>query len=139
MAISAHEGSIFKNEKENQYSLNDYKNRYYNESLADLVKNVSEKDRIIEYNGQLFQQINPIFLDPRPSGPLDYRAHFFAPQKNLLGKTVSTFLFNNLVIWLMTAVLYVTLYFEWLRKLINSFDGLASGVTTSKPETSKKK
>jgi len=30
--------------------------------------------------------------------------------------------FNNVVIWLMTLLLYVTLYFEWLRKLINSFD-----------------
>jgi hypothetical protein len=110
--------------KSNPYSLNELKNRYYNESLADLVKNVSEKDRIIEYEGKLYQQINPIFVDPRPAGPLDYRAHFFAPQKNLLGSMVSTFLFNNIVIWVMTVLLYVTLYFEWLRKLISSFESV---------------
>ena len=86
-AVAAREAVIFKleNEKDSNYKLNEYKNKYYNESLADLVKNVSEKERIIEYDGQLFQQINPIFLDPKPNGPLDYRAHFFAPQKNLFG------------------------------------------------------
>ena len=120
------EAAIFKyeNEKGSDYDINRYKDRYYNESLADLVKNVDEKERIIEYEGQLYQQINPIFIDPRPSGPLDYRAHFFAPKKHLLGTDVSTFLFNNIIIWIMTVMLYVTLYFELLRKLINSFEGL---------------
>jgi hypothetical protein len=88
------------------------------------VRNVSEKERLIEYEGKLYQQINPIFLDPKPSGVLDYRAHFFAPEKNLFGQTISTFLFNNLVIWAMTVLLYLTLYFELLRKLVNAFDGM---------------
>ncbi|MCI0751049.1 MAG: ATP-binding cassette domain-containing protein [Flammeovirgaceae bacterium] len=113
--------AFFENEKDFGYNLNDYKNKYYNESLADLVKNVKEQNRILEYNGELIQQINPIFLDPKPSGPLDYRAQFFAPEKNLLGTPVGTFWFNILVIWLMTLTLYITLYFELLRKLIDSF------------------
>jgi ABC-type multidrug transport system ATPase subunit len=122
--VATREGEMTKIEKANAngYTLNEIKNRYYNESLADLVKNVSEKDRIIEYEGRLYQQINPIFVDPKPKGPLDYRAHFFAPQKNLLGSMVSTFIFNNLIIWLMTIILYITLYFELLRKLVNSFE-----------------
>lgn len=124
MTVARREAIIFKMEsdKASGYSLNEAKNQYYNESLADLVKNVSEKERIIEYQGKLYQQINPIFVDPKPKGPLDYRAHFFAPQKNLFNTTVSTFLFNNLVIWLMTILLYLTLYFELLKKLINSFE-----------------
>ncbi len=65
---------------------------------------------------------------------MDYRAHFFAPQKNLFGATVSTFLFNNVVIWFMTVLLYVTLYFELLRKLINSFDGLPGKLTLAQGE-----
>jgi hypothetical protein len=123
----------------NSLSLNEIKNRYYNESLADLVKNVSEKDRIIEFEGKLYQQINPIFVDPKPSNALDYRAHFFAPQKNLFGKSVSTFLFNNLVIWLMTILLYLTLYFEWLRKLINSFERMPGKVNLPGMNLLKKK
>ena len=140
-AVAAREAVIYtyENEKGSNYRLNTYKNKYYNESLADLVRNVSEKDRIVEYEGQLIQQINPIFLDPKPKSPLDYRAHFFAPQKNLAGATVSTFLFNNVVIWIMTVLLYITLYFELLRKLISSFDQLPGKMSMNKADGLKKK
>ena len=107
-------------ENQGDYNLNENKNVFFNESLADLVMNVSEKDRIIEYDGELVQQINPIFLDPRPTSAIDYRTHFFSPKKNLLGAQVSTFWFNALVIWIMTVILYVALYFEFLRKLVTS-------------------
>jgi hypothetical protein len=106
------------------YKLNESKNKYFNESLSDLVRNVSVKDRIIEFNGQLIQQINPVFIEPQPSGIFDYRAHFFAPSKNLLGNQVSTFLFNTLVIWLMTLCLYITLYFELIRKALTFFGNI---------------
>ncbi|MEO7988582.1 MAG: ATP-binding cassette domain-containing protein [Chryseolinea sp.] len=140
-AVAAREKVIFnlESDKSEDYKLNDYKNRYFNESLADLVQNISEKNRILEYNGQLFQQINPIFLSPNPKGPLDYRAHFFAPEKNLFGQTISTYTFNMLVIWLMTIVLYITLYFELMRKLINSFDKVPGKVNLPKVGLPKKK
>jgi len=139
-AVAGREAVIFKMESEKgaNYKINEYKDRFYNESLADLVKNVDEKERIIEFDGHLYQQINPIFIDPRPSGPLDYRAHFFAPQKNLFGTVVSTFLFNNIIIWIMTVLLYITLYFELLRKLINSFDGLPGKMSEAKDGAPKK-
>lgn len=139
-AVAYREKLIYnrENEKGSNYNLNEYKNRYFNESLADLVTNVSEKERIIEYEGQLVQQINPIYLDPKPNSALDYRAHFFAPVKNLFGSMISTFWFNILVIWIMTVVLYVTLYFEWLKKLVNSFDKMP-GVNLPKVTLAKKK
>jgi ABC-type multidrug transport system ATPase subunit len=140
-AVAAKEKIMFQKEavKGSDYNLNTYKNRYYNESLADLVTNVSEKERIIEYDGQLVQQINPIFLDPQPSGPFDYRAHFFAPKKNLFGSMVSTFWFNVLIIWIMTFVLYLTLYFELLKKLVESFDRIPGKINLPKVSFSKKK
>ncbi len=141
LAVSAREGVIYKmeNEKGADYKLNDSKNKYFNESLADLVQNISEKNRILEYNGQLFQQINPIFLSPSPKSPLDYRAHFFAPEKKMFGQTLSTYFFNMLVIWLMTIMLYITLYFELLRKLINSFDNVPGKVSLPKISLPKNK
>lgn len=106
-------------DRDQPVDLNLYKNAYYNESLADLVKNIKEKERIIEFEGELIQQINPVFLDPEPAGPLDYRAQFFAPTKNLFGSMVSTYYFNILVIWAMTLVLYIMLYFELFKKGID--------------------
>ena len=82
--------------------------------------NVAEKDRIIEYNGELIQQINPIFNEPKnPLHFFDYRAQFFAPTKYFAGTYLSTYTFNLIVIWFMTILLYVTLYFEALRKGLN--------------------
>jgi hypothetical protein len=122
-AVAARDKAILARENmADDYKFNEYKDRYYNESLADLVTNIAEKNRVIEYQGSLVQQINPIFQEPNPSGPLDYRAHFFAPKKNLFGAMVSTFWFNVMVIWIMSIFLYITLYFELLKKFINSFD-----------------
>lgn len=122
-AVAAREKVLFDKEKNGggRYNVNEFKNRYYNESLADLVKNVKEKERIIEFDGKLIQQINPIFQDPAPHAIWDYRTPFFAPAKNLLGSTIDTYYFNILVIWCMTLFLYITLYFEVLRKLIDIF------------------
>ncbi|HEY9006369.1 MAG TPA: ATP-binding cassette domain-containing protein [Ohtaekwangia sp.] len=135
--VALREASFVQIEKQG-YNLNDMKNDYYNESLADLVKNVSEKERIIEYNGELIQQINPVFQDPKARGPLDYRAPFFAPVKKIFGLTMSTYTFDILVIWLMTIILYTTLYFEVLRKLINVFDNVPNKVNLMKADAAKK-
>ena len=105
--------------EKNNFDLNEEKNLYYNESLADLVKNVNTKERITMYRGRLVQLIDPIFQEPIPQHPLDYRTGFFFPQKYFLGFSFSTFLFNTLAIWLMTFLLYVALYFEWARKVVN--------------------
>jgi ABC transport system ATP-binding/permease protein len=121
-AVAAREKNIYEmeNAKGSHYNLADYKNKYYNESLADLVKNVSVKERIVEYRGELIQQINPVFTELNPKGPLDYRTQFFAPKKNFFGITMDTYYFNLLIIWIATFGFYITLYFELLRKLISS-------------------
>lgn len=121
--VSARELKVMAMEADSSanYKLNDYKNRFYNESLADLVTNITVKDRILEYKGQLLQQINPVYNDPEPEHALDYRTHFFAPNKHFLGIYMDTYLFNAIVIWLMTLILYITLYFELLAKAVNWF------------------
>jgi ABC transport system ATP-binding/permease protein len=102
------------------YNLNEYKNRYYNESLGDLVRNIGVKDRIIEHDSKLIQQIDPIFQVPeQPQNPLNYRAHFFAPEKYFLNIPFNTYTFNVMVIWFMSLFLYLILYLELLKNLIN--------------------
>ncbi|MDX9847242.1 MAG: ATP-binding cassette domain-containing protein [Tenuifilaceae bacterium] len=94
---------------------------YHNESIADLATKKFEKNKILQYKGELVQQYDPIYRDPIPNHRFDFRSHFFAPQKHLLGKYYDTFWFNICFIWLMTAILYITLYFETLKKLIDFF------------------
>jgi ABC transport system ATP-binding/permease protein len=105
--------------EKNGWDLNEYKNNYFNESLSDLVRNVNTLDRVTEYKGELIQQIDPIFQEIKPKNALDYRTRFFFSEKNLAGITVTTFAFDIIVIWIMSLLLYFTLYFELLRKLMN--------------------
>jgi hypothetical protein len=104
--------------EKNGVKVNDEKNTYHNESLSDMVKNVNVKDRLIEHNGKLIQQLHPIFQDPIPS---TYRTAFFVPEKNLFGTLISTYVFDMIVIWLMALACYIALYFEWMRKTVEFF------------------
>jgi len=103
-------------------SINDEKNAYHNESLADLVKNINVKERLIEYNGKLVQQINPIFQEPTPSS---YRTAFFVPEKNFFGLSISTFIFDIIVVWLMAIACYIALYYEWLKQIVDFFGNVS--------------
>jgi len=90
-------------------------NKYHNESVSDHVKKIYEKNRIVESDGRLYQQTDPIFLLPE-----GMRAHFYAPEKYLFGRYVDTYWFNIAVIWLGSLILYVVLYYDLLRRLIGA-------------------
>ncbi len=108
------------NEQED-YDINEYKSKYFNQSLNDLVRRVNVEDRTIIYKHRLVQRIDPIFNETyHTANMLDYRTHFYAPSKPFLGKTFDTYWFNILVIWFMSIGLYIALYYEWLAKLINA-------------------
>lgn len=95
----------------------DQQDRYHNESVADMVKNIYMK-QIVESDGKLIQQRDPIFRLAEPTHPFNFRCHFYAPQKYFLGRFFDTFWFNTLIVWLMTALLYVTLYYDVLKHLL---------------------
>lgn len=97
------------------------KRNNYNESLEEFVTNSNEVDRIVEYDGELIQKIDPIYLDP--SSNL-IRAHFYAPRKKLAGAYFPTFWVNITVIWLMTIALYFVLYYRLLLKFLDYLEQL---------------
>jgi ABC-type multidrug transport system ATPase subunit len=90
--------------------------RVYNENLADLVLNRELTDKVVEGKGRLIRKKDPVFME---SGSQVGRSHFYAPWKNLFGWKVDTFWFNFCVLWLMTLVLYFTLWHDTLRKLLD--------------------
>jgi len=94
---------------------------YHNESLADQATKTFEKNKIVQYGDELVQQYDPVYRDPIPRHLLDFRSHFLAPRKHFLGMYFDTFWFNIVVIWIMTVVLYITLYYESLKKLLEFF------------------
>ena len=104
------------------------KRDYYNDRLAEFVENSNETVRIVEYKGKLIQKIDPIYLDPEHNL---IKAHFYAPQKKIFGVYYSTFWVNTLVIWLMSLMLYLVLYFRGLKKLLDLFGNTNRKISSS--------
>ncbi|MCB0396122.1 MAG: ATP-binding cassette domain-containing protein [Flavobacteriales bacterium] len=103
------------------------KNDYQNESLTNLVRKSNDMDKILEWNDELIQRADPIYLDPRFSPTI--RSHFFAPKKNVFGKLVDTFWVNMMVIWGMCLLLYVTLYFDVLKRILDALERMLGRLT----------
>ena len=92
------------------------KNEHYNERVAELVLNSRDNVKITEYGKDLIRKAEPIYKLPESKFG---RAHFFAPVKRIVNIYISTYWFNLGVIMLMIIILYISLIFELLKKLIN--------------------
>jgi hypothetical protein len=99
------------------------KRDYHNDRLTEFVENSSELIRIIEYKGRLYQKIDPIYQDPEQRF---IKAHFFSPRKMVFGKYYSTFWVNTCVIWAMSLILFVILYFRGLKGFLDIMEHLSS-------------
>jgi ABC transport system ATP-binding/permease protein len=92
-----------------------------NESLEDLVLNRMTTSKIYDSGKKIIQKADPVFMAP---GSKWGRAHFFAPYKMLGNIRIPTLIFNILVIWLMIVGLFITLYYDVLKRFIKSLDSL---------------
>jgi ABC transport system ATP-binding/permease protein len=102
-------------EAQGKGSLFSLKRQHHNKAIEELVMNTASKEYIRETRNGIMQKIAPVYKKP------DYnngRAHFLSSEKHLAGMVFHTVPFNLAVIWLMIAVLYLTLYYDWIRKLI---------------------
>jgi ABC-type multidrug transport system ATPase subunit len=87
-----------------------------NGSLDEFVTNKNSFERLAEYDGELIQKTDLIFLDPTSRF---IKAHFYAPRKMVFGKFFPTIWVNVMVIWGMTLILYIMLYYRVLKRLLD--------------------
>jgi ABC-type multidrug transport system ATPase subunit len=95
------------------------KDEYTNDALSDFVKDKNAINKILEIDGHLIQKADPIYLTPK-----GIRAHFYAPEKKAFGIYFDTFWYNIIIIWLISIVLAISLYFDLLRKIIEGIGKL---------------
>jgi ABC transport system ATP-binding/permease protein len=93
-------------------------NNYQNESLEKFVTNRNDVTFISDYKGSLIQKKDPIYLEPYFASFFD--AHFYAPSKKLFGNFIDTYFANLMVIWGMSLLLFFTLYFNFINKLLGA-------------------
>ena len=112
---------ITKMELQDKAAFQKLKNDYFNISLEEAVTAKNDEQKTIDYNGELVQKFDPVYIDPK----LNFvKAHFYSPTKQVFGIYVDTYIVNVLVIWSMTIGFYLILYFRLLKKLLSSGEKL---------------
>lgn len=97
------------------------KHRYTNDALDILLLNKRDFRQIEVYPDMIVRKKQPVYNVPDSHWG---RAHFYAPYKRFGELMIPTLWFNCIVIWLSTGVLYFTLYFDLLRRLISYIERL---------------
>ncbi len=95
------------------------RDKYANESLEEFVVNKNETEKIIEYNDEIVQKLDPIYMDPVHNF---VKAHFYSPVKRIFGNETDTYWVNTFVLWFITLITYLLLYFRVLRRILYSGD-----------------
>jgi ABC transport system ATP-binding/permease protein len=93
-----------------------WKENNYNESLADILLNRTVMKKNYETSDRIIQKSDPVLMMPASRYG---RAHFYAPCKMLGRWRIDTLWFNVAVVWIMSVLMFVTLYFNLLKKFID--------------------
>ena len=96
-----------------------FQSNHTNQSITNLVLNRNQLTKILQINNQLIQRMDPIY---QVSDSWWGRSHMFAPAKPMGSYEVDTYWFNFCVIWIMTIVAFLVLYYNWLRKGMNALE-----------------
>jgi hypothetical protein len=94
------------------------RDNFENEKLRSQVLAEDEISKWVENDHSIIRKLQPGFMKATsPNG----RAHFFAPSRMIGRLEIDTFLFDLGVIWMITLILYITLYFKIPERLIDTF------------------
>ncbi len=88
----------------------------HNSVLADMVLNRNVQQKIYDTEDRIIQKSDPVLMQPDSRIG---RAHFYAPYKMIGNLKISTLWFNMAIVWLMNIFLFVTLYYNLLKLLMN--------------------
>jgi ABC transport system ATP-binding/permease protein len=103
---------------------------YKNESLERFVTNKNDLNYITEYNGELIQKKDLIYLEPIEGKFFD--THFYAPNKLIFGFRLDTFWANLMVIWGMSLLLILLLFVDGLRRIVSFISTTFSRLSSRK-------
>ncbi len=96
-----------------------FRDAYENVQLSDILLNNKALDKIEQKGSLLISRYNPVYMEsPSKIG----RAQLYAAHKRIGNWKISTLWFNVMVIWFTCLLLYMTLYYDTLRKILGFFD-----------------
>jgi hypothetical protein len=107
---------LTQNLESDKVKFNRIKDDYFNEMVSRDVRKELDKNKILRQRNHLVQVVDPIYQIPEPPHKLAFRTHFFAPSKHFAGKYIETLWFNIIIVWILTTLMYIILYFDLIKK-----------------------
>jgi ABC-type multidrug transport system ATPase subunit len=98
-----------------------FRENYENKGLRYKVLDIDNPDKIVKTSKKYIQKSDPGYMKATSNYG---RAHFYAPYKRIRNVEIDTYWFDVLVIWLVSVLLYLALYYNLLKKLITWFENL---------------
>ncbi len=89
--------------------------KHHNEGVADMVLNRISTGKTYETEEMVVKKADPAYMLPLSSFG---RAHFFAPKKVVGNLAIGTLYFNTIVLFVISAFLFLTLYYNVLGRFI---------------------
>ncbi|MDO9581198.1 MAG: ATP-binding cassette domain-containing protein [Bacteroidales bacterium] len=94
------------------------KDNFENRKLKELVLEWATIHKSIKTPKKIIQKYEPGYMKPVSKYG---RAQLFTPYKRIGNISIDTFWFNILVLWVVTFILYLTLYYNLFQRTINFF------------------
>jgi ABC-type multidrug transport system ATPase subunit len=94
---------------------------YENKELEKLLLGDYILKKSVETSDRIIQKYEPGFMIPLSKYG---RAHLYAPYKRVGNLKIDTFVFNVLLLWVISLILYLVLYYNLLQNAIGSFENL---------------
>ena len=96
----------------------DYKNLRMNDLVLEMAGNL---DLVTETGNRIIPKAEPGYTKATSKFG---RAHYYAPYKQIGNLEVDTYWFNFMVIWSVSILMYLALYFNLLRKILTHLENL---------------
>jgi hypothetical protein len=94
-----------------------FKSEYSNEDLALMVRDLNPPGAVTLITpGKIVMKGQPGFVNGTSKVG---RAHFYAPYKMIGNLEIDTYWFDLIVVWTVSVLLYIALYYNLLRKLVD--------------------
>ena len=99
--------------------LDSMKTSFQNKAIVKTLYRTNSEYRVIAKDSELIQKVYPIYFnDYRPLNRFDFRTIFYAPEKHFMGKLIDTLYFNVTIIWVLSVILFIMLYYNVFQRII---------------------
>lgn len=105
------------NQGNSSYEIIQLQKAHQNKSIKDLVLNTNDLKKASVRNMKIIRNDSPVFQKPESKTG---RAQFYAGKKVVGNIEIETFWFNIVVIWIMCIMLYISLLYESIKKIIEA-------------------